>query len=80
MQYNYRSRYLVTIENEQSIVNVHKHKKCKLEEVFLVLKPSKNLSMFVGQNYLCRMTEVSGVCDSSDFVGNTILVVRDDMG
>ena len=53
MQHNYHSRYLVTIDNEQSIVNIYKHEKCKFEESFLVLKSSKK---FIEKNGICRMS------------------------
>ena len=50
MQINYRSRYLVAIDIEQSIFNMqgsatahavifYKYEKYQFEEVFLVLKP-----------------------------------------
>ena len=48
MQHNNRSHYLVTIDNEQSIVMVFNYEKCKIEDAFLVLKPSKKLSVFIG--------------------------------
>ena len=80
MQHNYRSRYLVRIDNEKSIVNNYKYEKSKVEKTFLVLKPSKILSIFIGTSCLCRMTEKSGACQSSDFDGNTILVGSDDIG
>ena len=58
MQYNYRSRYLVTIDNEQSIVNVYKYEECKFDEAFLVLKNSKFTSLFLGKSCLCYFTEI----------------------
>ena len=89
MQHNYRFRYLVTNDNEQSIVNmqgsptahtvtIYKYEKYKLEEAFLVLKPIKILSIFLGKNCICRKTKLSGPCDSSVFGGNAILAGRDD--
>ena len=41
--HNYRSRYLVTIDNKQSIVNVCKYEKCKIEEASSVTEHSKRL-------------------------------------
>ena len=41
MQHIFRSRYLVTIDNELSIFNIYEYEKCKLEDAFIVLKPSK---------------------------------------
>ena len=43
MQHKFRSRYLVKIDNELSIVNIYENDKCKLEDAFIVLKPSKKL-------------------------------------
>ena len=51
MQYNYRSRYLVRIDNEQSLVNVYKNEKCKVEEAFLDLNPSKIFLIFIGKSH-----------------------------
>ena len=79
MQHNCRFRYQVTIDNEQSIVNVYKYEKCKLEETFLVLKLSENLSKFIGTTHKFIMTKMSGACNSSDFDGNTILLGSDDI-
>ena len=77
MQYNYRFRYLVTIDNEESIVNFYKHEKCIFEEAFLKTKPSKLLSVFIGKNCVCPTTEVRSDCDISDFDGNTMLLGSD---
>ena len=49
LQHNYRSSYRVTINDEQSIVNVYKYENCKFQEPFLVLKPSYILSTFGGK-------------------------------
>ena len=77
MTSNYRSRYLVAIDNEHSIVNIYIYEKCKFEKLFLVVKPS---GKFVGKSRMCRMTEMSGACDNSDFDGKTNLVGSDVNG
>ena len=77
MQQNYRSRCLVTIDNEQSIVNVYKYQKCQFEEAFLVLKPSEMLSVFISKSCICSKTEVWVDCDISDCDGDTLLVRGD---
>ena len=69
MQPIYRSRYLVTIENEQLIFSVYKDKKCKVDEPFLALKSSKTSSLFIGKSCSCKITEMMG---DDDFEGNTI--------
>ena len=85
MPHNYRSRYLVAINNEQStvnlqasptahVVNIYRYEKCNFEEASLVLKPSKVLSIFSEKSHICRMTEQSGACDRPDFDDNTIFV------
>ena len=75
MQHNYRSRNLVTIDNEQSIVNNYIYEKFKFEEAFLVLNPSKT---FIGNSRMCRKTEISGDRDRPDFDGKTVLAGCDD--
>ena len=80
MQHNYRSGDLVTIDNEQFIVNYYNYEKCEFEEAFLALKLRKIFSILIGKNRMCRMTEVSVACDSSDFDGYTISVGSDDFG
>ena len=57
------------------VVGFYIYEKCKFEEAFLVLKPSKK---FIGKSRICKMTERSGACASSDFDGHTILVGSDD--
>ena len=76
MQHKYRSRVLVTIDNEHFMVNIYKYEKCKFEEAFLILKPGK---IFARKRRICKMTKMSGGCDSSNFDGNTISVGGDDM-
>ena len=55
MQHNYRFRYLITIDNEQSTVNmqaaptdhvviIYKYEKWKFEEHLLVIKPKNKKS------------------------------------
>ena len=68
MQYNYRNRYLVTIDGD---VYVYKYDKCNFDQPFLSLKPKH---IFNGKSKICAMTEFSGANDSSDFDGNTILL------
>ena len=80
MQYNCLCRFLVAIDNEQSIIKVSKTEKCKFEEAYLVLKPNKTLSKFIEKSCMRTMTEVSRACDSSDFDSNTTLVGSDDIG
>ena len=77
MQHNYRSRYLLAIDSEHSIVNIYKYEKFKFEKLFLVLKPSEKI---VGKSRMCRITEMSGACDNSDFDGKTKLVGSDVKG
>ena len=64
MQVNYRSRYLATVDNEQSMVNICRYDKFKFDEAFLVLQPSKIL---FGKSRMCRMTEMSGARNISEF-------------
>ena len=74
MQYNYRSRYPVTISNVQSldhVVNIYKYEKCKFQAYFFALKPR---TQFVGKIRKSRMTKMSWVCDNFDFDGNTFLL------
>ena len=75
MLYNYRFRHPGTIDNEQSIVNIYKFDKCKLEETSLMLKPSKKIA---GKSRKCRMTEMSGPCDGSGFDDITVSVGGDE--
>ena len=79
MEHNYHSRYLVPTDNEQSRINVYNYEECKLEEDFLVIKHSKIMSIFIGKNRICRMSEMSGAWDSSDFDGNTNLLGSVDL-
>ena len=78
VQHNYTSRYLVTIDNEQFIVNVYKDEKCKFEETFIVIKPSKMLSVFMGKCCISPLNEVWADRDTSDFDGHTILQGSDE--
>ena len=80
MRHHYRSRCLVTIDNELSTFYVCKDENCKIEKAFLLLKPCKILTVFIGKSCICRTIQISAVCDSFDFDGNTILVGRDDNG
>ena len=78
-QHKYRFHQLETIANKQSIFNVYKYEKCKFKGAYLVLQSSKKLSKLFERSRTCRITEVSGACDSSDFDGNTILVGSNDI-
>ena len=75
MRHNYSSHNLVTIDNEQSLVNIYEDEKSKFEETFLVSKLSK---IFIGKSPICRMIEMSEARESSDFDGNTVLLESDD--
>ena len=68
MQYNYRSRYLVVI-NENTYVSVYKYEKFDLPFLSFQVK-----IIFIGKSRVCEMTEFSRANDSSDFDGNTILL------
>ena len=70
IQYNYRSRYLVVI-NENNYVSVYKYEKYKFDQPFLSF-PAKNV--LTGKTKICEMTEFSGALDNSNFDGNTILL------
>ena len=69
MQYNYRNKYLVVIDDA---INVHKYEKCKFVQQFLSFQANK---IFIGKSNVCELTEISGVSDNnSDFYGNTLLL------
>ena len=68
IQYIYRSRYSVVIDDD---VYVHKHEKYKFDQPFLSFQLKY---IFIGKSKLCELTEFSGVDDSSDFDGNTTLL------
>ena len=55
MQYNYRSRYLVVM-NENTYVSVYKYEKDKLDQLFLYFQPQ---NIFIGKSKICSMTEFS---------------------
>ena len=87
MLHNYRSGYLVTIDNEQSSVNsIYEYEECKFEETFRLLKPSKVLplrgpltqSRIVGKSRTCRRTGLSVAWDCPDFDENAIIVRSDE--
>ena len=80
MQDNYRWRYLVTVDKEQSIVNVYKKEKCIFEDALLLIEPIKLLSVFIVESCICPKTEVWADRDNSDFDGETILPGSDDIG
>ena len=67
--------------NRQREVYIQHYEKCKFEEAFFVLKHSKILSNFIiEKSRIRKLTEKSGVSDSSDFDRNTILVGSGDTG
>ena len=70
MQYNYRSRYLVVI-NDNTYISVYKNEKYKFDQQILSF-PAKNI--FIGKSKICAMTEFSGALDNSNFDGNTIFL------
>ena len=67
MQYNYRSRYLVLI-NENASVSVHKHEKYKFDQPFL---SSQAKNKFICKSKTCSMTEFSGALKNPNFDGKT---------
>ena len=75
MQYNYRSKYLVVI-NENTYVSVYNYDKYKFDPPILSFQ-AKNFS--IGKSKVCEMTEISGAADSSSgFDGNTLLLQCED--
>ena len=74
MQYNFRSGYLVVI-NEKTHVSVYKNEKYKFGQPFLAFL-SKNI--FIGKSKVCSMTDFSGALNNSIFDGNTILLDCED--
>ena len=68
-QYNYRSVYLVVI-NENANVSVYRIEKIKLTTIPL-FSSKKN---FIGKSKICGMTNFSGVLDNINFDGNTTLL------
>ena len=69
-QYIYWSKYLVVIDGD---VYVYKNGKCNFDQPFLFFQPEH---ISIGNSKVCKMTELSGANDSSDFDGNTILMLR----
>ena len=63
--------YGVTFENN-GYVKVQKHKVISSYETDMLRV--KSLKTFLGKSYICRMTEMSGAFDKTEFVGNTILL------
>ena len=74
MQYNYRSRFLVVI-NEITCVSVYKYEKNKFDQPLLSFQAK---FFFVGKSRVCQMREFSGAMDNSTFNGNTILLEVED--
>ena len=74
MQSNYRSRYLVVI-NENTYVCVCKNGKYKFDQPFLYYQPQ---NIFFGKSKICSMTKFSEAYDNPIFDGNTILIDCED--
>ena len=74
MQYNYRSGYLVVI-NENTYVSVYKNENCNFDQPFLSFQ-AKNF--FIGKSKFCQITQFSEAFDSSDFDGITISLDCED--
>ena len=72
IQYNYQSKYLVIIDGD---VYVYKYEKCKFDQPFLSFRPKH---IFIGKSKTCPMAGFSGVNDSSDYDGNTLLLEFED--
>ena len=73
MQYNYRSRFLVVI-NEITFVSVYKYEKNKFDQPFLSFQVRNFL---IGKSKICSMTEFSGALNNH-FDGNTMLLECED--
>ena len=79
----YHSGYLVVINrfvNMQvspvdHVVSIYIHKTFRFKGPLPSFQ-SKNI--FIGKSRVCKMTEISGACDSADFDFKTILVGVDD--
>ena len=76
MQNNYRSRYLVVI-NENTYVSVYKYEKYKFDQPFLSFQPK---AFFIGKSKICELTEFSGALNNHDSDGNTFLLECEDNG
>ena len=74
MQYEYRSRFLVVI-NENTYISVYKYEKYIFDQPLLSFQV-KNI--FIGKSKICSMISVSGVLNISNFDGNTILLEYED--
>ena len=74
MQYIYRSRYLVVI-NENTYVSVYKYKKYKFDQPFISFQAK---DIFIGKSKICVMTEFPVALTNSNFDGNTILLECED--
>ena len=74
MQYNYRSRYLVVI-NENVYVPVYKNEKYKFDQPFLTFQAK---IIFSGQSTICSVTEFSGALNNPNFDGNTFSLECED--
>ena len=69
MLFNYRFRYFVVIKDAN--VYVYKYEIYIFDTPFLSFLV-KNI--FIGKSKVCRMTELSGAGDKSDFDGNNLLL------
>ena len=74
MQYNYRTRYLVVI-NENAYVSVYKYEKDKFDPPFLSFQ-AKNI--FIGKSKICRMTKFAGALNNPNVDAYTILLEFED--
>ena len=74
MQYNYRSRYLVVI-NENTYVSLYKYEKKEFDQQFLSFQVK---NVFIGNSKNCSMSKFSGVLNNSNFDSNTVLLECED--
>ena len=74
MQYIYRSRYLVVI-NENTYVSVYKYEKYKFDQPLLSFQVKND---FIGKSKICSMKEFSGAMHYSNFKGIIILLEVED--
>ena len=74
LQYNYRSRYLVAI-NENTNVSVHKTEKYIFDQPSLSFQAK---IVFIGESKICAMKEFFGALNNPNFDGHTILLEYED--
>ena len=68
MQYSYRSRYSVAI-NENTNVSVYKTENFVFDQPSLCFQAK---IIFIGKSKICAMTEFSGALNNPNFDGHTI--------